>query len=323
MAGIIVFGLRNVLNNSLKNPNPTASSTNPVPVQSTSPATNSNSSALTVNEISNATLPDFIDTNSNGTTFTLTNGEFDGSTTKGQTDLSSYDVAMKTASTSYAYGDLNGDGASDMVATIDANTGGTGTFTYLLAFINVKGQPQYVDSQLLGDRIKVNGVSIQNGIIAIDIITQGPGEPMCCGTMPATLKFKLQGNSLVQIGGDSTTTATDSNPIPVITSITPSSGPTGTTVVLKGTNLAGFEGELDAWIQNVKTSEVGFLPGIGSVPRADQTIRVKIENKVCKENLGMKGGSCASYMVIAPGIYNIYTIPWGNTSNKVKFTVTK
>jgi hypothetical protein len=110
-------------------------------------------------------------------------------------------------------------------------------------------------------------------------------------------------------------------PTPVISSISQSSGPIGTVIELKGTNLAGFEGDLDATIENSK-GETAFLPGIGSVPRADQTIRVKIEGQLCKSNNGYSGLPCTSYLAITPGTYKIYTAPWGKVSNKVQFVVT-
>ncbi len=109
-------------------------------------------------------------------------------------------------------------------------------------------------------------------------------------------------------------------PLPVITSISPSSGPISTITELKGTNLAGFEGDLDAIIENSK-GETAYLPGIGSVPRTDQTIRVKIEGQLCKSNNGYSGLPCSSYLTITPGIYKIYTAPWGVKSNIVQFTV--
>ena len=117
------------------------------------------------------------------------------------------------------------------------------------------------------------------------------------------------------------TDGTSSATTPFIASITPSSGPIGTTIELKGTNLAGFEGDLNAWIVNSK-GETAFLPGIGSVPRADQTIRVKIDGQLCKQDNSNKGGPCTSFITITPGVYSIYTQPWGNKSNSVRFTVT-
>ena len=107
---------------------------------------------------------------------------------------------------------------------------------------------------------------------------------------------------------------------PKIDSISPQSGPIGTIVELKGSNLPGFEGDLNAYIKN-SSGEVGFLQGIGSVPREDQTIRVKIESKVCKTNNSYVGECQSGYLTIIPGEYRIYTEPWGKISNEVKFTV--
>ena len=107
-----------------------------------------------------------------------------------------------TATTSYAIGDLDGDGISEIAATIYADPGGTGDFVYLAVFKKENGVSKYIDSQELGDRIQINKISIQNGIISADIITQGPGEPMCCGTLREVLRYKLSGNSLVEVAGD-------------------------------------------------------------------------------------------------------------------------
>jgi len=108
--------------------------------------------------------------------------------------------------------------------------------------------------------------------------------------------------------------------LPVIRSILPSSGPIGTVIELKGVNLAGFEGDLDAVIENSK-GETAFLPGIGSVPRTDGIIRVKIEAKECETNTGYSGLPCQKFLDIVPGAYFIYAAPWNKTSNKVQFTV--
>ncbi len=112
-----------------------------------------------------------------------------------------------------------------------------------------------------------------------------------------------------------------SDKLPVITSISQSSGPIGTIITLIGTNLAGFEGDLNAIIENEK-GETAFLPGIGSVPVNDKIIKIKIESQLCKKDNSYSGKPCESYLNIIPGTYNIYTAPWGKISNKVKFTVT-
>jgi len=115
---------------------------------------------------------------------------------------------------------------------------------------------------------------------------------------------------------------TEENKKPVINSITPTSGKVGTIVEISGDNLAGFEGDLDAWITNDK-GEKAFLAGIGSVPREDGIIKVEIDSKLCTVVTTYSGLECPSYMTIIPGVYSIYTAPWGKESNKVEFTVTK
>src|SRR5574343_437717 len=108
-----------------------------------------------------------------------------------------------------------------------------------------------------------------------------------------------------------------------IASISPTSGPIGTIVEIKGTNLKGFEGDLDAWIEN-SNGEIGFLPGIGAVPRADGIIRVKIGDKLCTTGTNYTG-FCSNnkYLTITPGIYRIFAKPYSVKSNSVFFTVTK
>jgi hypothetical protein len=110
-----------------------------------------------------------------------------------------------------------------------------------------------------------------------------------------------------------------SETLPVISSINPSSGTTGTIVVLKGKNLAGFEGDLDAWIKDSK-GQVAYLPSYGKL-QANQ-ITVAIPDKACKANNSYSGLPCKEYLPIVPGNYKIFTNPWGNLSNEVYFTVT-
>lgn len=114
--------------------------------------------------------------------------------------------------------------------------------------------------------------------------------------------------------------------LPVINSIYPTSGPIGTMVTIIGSNLNGFEGDMDAMIENSK-GETAFLLGLDGIPSVfqanNQIIRVKIEDKICRKGNTYTGLPCESYLNITPGVYNIYAYPWGKMSNKVKFTVTE
>jgi len=111
--------------------------------------------------------------------------------------------------------------------------------------------------------------------------------------------------------------ATGTNP--VINSISPNSGPIGTVIELRGINLSGFEGDMDAMIENSK-GETAVMLGMTLIE--ENLIRVKIESKICKINNSYSALPCKEYLNIVPGIYNIYAFPWGNMSNKVQFTVT-
>jgi hypothetical protein len=99
----------------------------------------------------------------------------------------------------YAIGDLNGDGVDDAAVVLVADPGGSGTFYTLEAVINQNGAPNHVATEFLGDRVKLNSISIESGEILVDMITHGPNDPMCCPTLEATQKYKLQGDTLVQL----------------------------------------------------------------------------------------------------------------------------
>ncbi len=96
-----------------------------------------------------------------------------------------------------AFGDLNGDGADDAAVVLITDPGGSGTFRHLGAVINQQGSPKHVTSILLGDRVKVKSLSIRSGEIAVEMITHGPNDPMCCPTLQVAQNYVLQGSKLV------------------------------------------------------------------------------------------------------------------------------
>ena len=99
-----------------------------------------------------------------------------------------------------AFGDLNGDGVEDAIVTLVVEPGGSGTFTYLAPVINDHGTPKPGAAVLLGDRIIVKSVSIQNGEVVVTMLTRKPDEPMSAEpTVEVTRTFKLQGDQLVEV----------------------------------------------------------------------------------------------------------------------------
>ncbi len=93
--------------------------------------------------------------------------------------------------------DLNNDRLDDIVTILESSPGGSGFFYYLAIFMNDNGNLKYLTSKQIGDRIKIKSITYDAGIITANIITQGPGEAYCCGTTPATLRFKIINGSLI------------------------------------------------------------------------------------------------------------------------------
>ncbi len=98
----------------------------------------------------------------------------------------------------YAFGDLNGDKAADAVAILVASGGGSGSFVNLEALVNEQGAPKHVAEFALGDRTRIEALSIQDGRITVDVVTHGPNDPMCCPSVKARRTLKLQGEQLVE-----------------------------------------------------------------------------------------------------------------------------
>jgi hypothetical protein len=95
----------------------------------------------------------------------------------------------------YALGQLNGQPAAAVVLL--ANTGGSGTFSTLAIVVEQDGELTNIASALLGDRVSMNWVAIADNEIMLDLVTQGPDEPMCCGTQRTLVSFMLDGDQLV------------------------------------------------------------------------------------------------------------------------------
>ena len=99
----------------------------------------------------------------------------------------------------YAVGDLDGDAAPDAVVVLATNTGGTGTFHDLYFVRNTERDPRGTISRFLGDRVPVDRVRIVNGVIELDMTMHGPADPMCCPTVSATRRFRLEDGELEEI----------------------------------------------------------------------------------------------------------------------------
>jgi hypothetical protein len=98
-----------------------------------------------------------------------------------------------------AFGDLNDDGLDDAAIVLISNPGGSGTFYNLIAVLNQSGQPKGAVSLQLGDRVQLKSINIVGSQIKVDMITQGPSDPLCCPTLEVTQTYQLQGDQLIQV----------------------------------------------------------------------------------------------------------------------------
>lgn len=98
----------------------------------------------------------------------------------------------------HTLGDLDGDGKEDAAVLLVTSAGGSGTFRYLAAVINREGMPENVATALLGDRIRVVKIEVQEGVIAVDLLTHGPGDPMVAPSLEAQWFYRLKGKELAR-----------------------------------------------------------------------------------------------------------------------------
>jgi hypothetical protein len=98
---------------------------------------------------------------------------------------------------SITFGDLNGDGIADAVEVITEGSYGSGGYESLVAVMNVNGKAVSSAQRVLGDRIKVNSITINNRVVTVDMLTQGPNDGACCPTEKKILRLVLRGNYFV------------------------------------------------------------------------------------------------------------------------------
>lgn len=100
----------------------------------------------------------------------------------------------------WSTGDLDGTGGVDAVAITVENPGGSGTFYYLHALVSEEDALRDVDTAFLGDRIRVEGVSVHDRVIAVALLDRPPDAPFAeAPSVPVIRTFRLAGESLEEL----------------------------------------------------------------------------------------------------------------------------
>ena len=128
-------------------------------------------------------------------TVTLTNGVYTSTVVPGS--AAPMTVELTDVATA---GEL--DGVPSVAVVLVSNNGGSGVFNDLAVVQEQDGQPVNVATTLLGDRVSILSLEIVDNQIVVDMITQGPDEPMCCGTLEVVNTYELQGNELVEVSSE-------------------------------------------------------------------------------------------------------------------------
>jgi len=122
-------------------------------------------------------------------TVTLTDGAFD-----------SPDGVRVRLGEPCAIGDLNGDGAADAMGVVQIESGGTGRFFTLVAWVNDGGSPRLAASTALGDRNGVGSITIADRVATVVYYTRTDDMPMAAVNIRRTATFELRSSGLVETG---------------------------------------------------------------------------------------------------------------------------
>ena len=98
-----------------------------------------------------------------------------------------------------AMGDMDADGNDDVLVILATQNGGTGHFVELALVLNQAGIPFNVATVSLGDRVIVESARVENDVIILNLIVQGPNDGLCCPSQPETRRFQLQNDQLIRL----------------------------------------------------------------------------------------------------------------------------
>lgn len=126
---------------------------------------------------------------------TLVNGVFEKPAAPGSAAMNKTQVWDQPVT-----GDLNADGKEDAAVCLINSSGGSGTFYYIAAAIKDVNTKSYkgTNAVLLGDRIRLSKISIENGIITVVYNTRKPGEAMSGAPTVIVSRDFLVDNGLIK-----------------------------------------------------------------------------------------------------------------------------
>ena len=102
----------------------------------------------------------------------------------------------------WAVGDIDGSDGADAAAITVEDPGGSGTFFSLHALINDEDVLRDADFAFLGDRVRIEGVSIHDRVITVAMLDRAQDTPFAEEpTIPVIRQFRLESGTLVEQQG--------------------------------------------------------------------------------------------------------------------------
>jgi len=96
-------------------------------------------------------------------------------------------------------GDLDGEGQPAAVAVLNYSTGGSGLLSYLVVVRREAGALRNVATTLLGDRVQIRSLRIDNRKILVSAVRAGTGDAACCGSELVEWQWTLVQDKLAAI----------------------------------------------------------------------------------------------------------------------------
>ena len=90
-------------------------------------------------------------------------------------------------------GDLDNDGDDDLVAHIIERSAGTGVFHLIVPVINSEGTPQPQTPVHVGDRVIIEEIAVEHGLIEVTLLDRLDDEPFTVITQRKTIEIDLTG----------------------------------------------------------------------------------------------------------------------------------
>lgn len=179
-------------------------------------------------------------------------------------------------------GDLNADGKEDAAVGLINSPGGSGTFYYIAAAIKDADTKSYkgTNAVLLGDRIQLSKISIENNIITVVFNARKPGEAMTATpTVSVSKKIKVENGQLKEIPGPESTTGNNINASNNTAAYTLSKTAHKNNSDVYFPQLSGFKGELLTGYMNQSLKKVA-----DKYVGKDEYTNVKIDYVVTRQD---------------------------------------